>query len=188
MHSGNSIIIHSSAIIQYGLKNILLARNIAISVLCNTLPECELISTWKNMLIFADTRFTNELKKQARVLTRNGNTIIGIDTTGLIHDPPPGFDDILGIDDHVEVLYQKINDYLSKVSAVKSDNQLSGRETEILTMVAQGLNNKQIAGRLFISIHTVITHRKNITYKLGIKSIPGLTLYAALNNLVDFQR
>ena len=63
--------------------------------------------------------------------------------------------------------------------------ELSGREKEILVSVAQGLLNKEIADKHHISINTVITHRKNITRKTGIKTVAGLTAYAILNNLVD---
>ena len=63
--------------------------------------------------------------------------------------------------------------------------ELSDREKEILVSVAQGLLNKEIADKHHISINTVITHRKNITRKIGIKTVPGLTAYAILNNLID---
>lgn len=63
--------------------------------------------------------------------------------------------------------------------------ELSQREKEVLKLVALGYSNKNIAEKLFISIHTVISHRKNITEKLGIKSISGLTVYAILNHLID---
>lgn len=63
--------------------------------------------------------------------------------------------------------------------------ELSEREKEILVNVAQGLLNKEIADKLNISINTVITHRKNITRKTGIKTVAGLTVYAILNNLID---
>jgi regulator of cell morphogenesis and NO signaling len=62
---------------------------------------------------------------------------------------------------------------------------LSAREKEILVCVAKGMLNKEIADAENISIHTVITHRKNITRKTGIKTTPGLTVYAILNNLID---
>ena len=62
---------------------------------------------------------------------------------------------------------------------------LSAREKEILVSVAQGLLNKEIADKHNISINTVITHRKNITRKTGIKTVAGLTAYAILNNLDD---
>ena len=66
-------------------------------------------------------------------------------------------------------------------------SELSDREKEILVCVAKGLINKEIADRLNISINTVITHRRNITRKIGIRSIPGLTVYAILNNLIDIK-
>ncbi|MBI9066985.1 MAG: helix-turn-helix transcriptional regulator [Salinivirgaceae bacterium] len=64
-------------------------------------------------------------------------------------------------------------------------SELSEREKDVLSLVALGHSNKEIAEKLFISIHTVITHRKHITEKLGIKSISGLTVYAILNKLID---
>ena len=62
---------------------------------------------------------------------------------------------------------------------------LSAREKEILVCVAKGMLNKEIADAENISIHTVITHRKNITRKTGIKTVAGLTVYALLNDLID---
>ena len=62
---------------------------------------------------------------------------------------------------------------------------LSSREKEILVSVAKGLLNKEIADLHNISINTVITHRKNITRKTGIKTVAGLTVYAILNGLID---
>ena len=66
-----------------------------------------------------------------------------------------------------------------------SENELTHREKEILRQVAMGHSNKEIADGLHISIHTVITHRKNITSKLVIKSISGLTVYAIINRMID---
>ncbi len=64
-------------------------------------------------------------------------------------------------------------------------DELSEREKEILVSVAQGLLNKEIADKHNISINTVITHRKNITRKTGIKTVAGLTVYAILNGYID---
>jgi DNA-binding CsgD family transcriptional regulator len=62
---------------------------------------------------------------------------------------------------------------------------LSDREKDILKCVARGMSNKEIADKLFLSIHTVTTHRRNITLKLQIYSPAGLTIYAIINKLVD---
>ena len=64
-------------------------------------------------------------------------------------------------------------------------DELSAREKEILVCVAQGMLNKEIADKFNLSIYTVITHRKNITRKTGVKTVAGLTVYALLNNLID---
>ena len=62
--------------------------------------------------------------------------------------------------------------------------ELSERETEVLVLLAKGGSSKEIADKLNISVHTVNTHRKNITRKTGIKSVAGLAVYAMLHNLV----
>lgn len=62
---------------------------------------------------------------------------------------------------------------------------LSPRETEVLALVVKGLINKEIAERLSIGLTTVITHRRNITEKLGIRSVSGLTIYAVMHGYVD---
>ncbi len=73
----------------------------------------------------------------------------------------------------------------SQEAAEEEHNELSDREEEVLVQVARGLLNKEIADKLNISINTVITHRKNITRKTGIKTVPGLTVYAILRGLID---
>lgn len=67
-------------------------------------------------------------------------------------------------------------------------HELSAREIEVLTLITKGLINKEIADKLNISLTTVITHRKNITEKLGIKSVSGLTIYAVMNGYVEADR
>jgi len=65
--------------------------------------------------------------------------------------------------------------------------RLSPREKTIVRLVSLGNTNKQIAEKLFISTHTVMTHRKNISLKLGIKSVSGLTVYAIVNNIITIE-
>lgn len=69
----------------------------------------------------------------------------------------------------------------------KDDLSLSDREKNILRMVALGLSSMEIADKLFLSIHTINTHRKNILRKLGIKTVSGLMVYSLLNRLVSLE-
>ena len=62
---------------------------------------------------------------------------------------------------------------------------LSERENEIITLIAEGLTNVQIAEQLFLSTHTINTHRKNIMSKLGVKNTAGIVMYAVKTNLVS---
>ena len=64
-------------------------------------------------------------------------------------------------------------------------NYLTDREKEIITSIARGLSNKEIADRLCLSVHTVATHRRNICSKLEIHSTSGLTIFAIIHNLID---
>lgn len=85
---------------------------------------------------------------------------------------------------------KKQSDVSVKISKMISRNTessetLSEREREVIVSVVQGMTNKEIADHLFISINTVITHRRNIARKLQIHSAAGLTIYAIVNNLVD---
>ncbi len=66
----------------------------------------------------------------------------------------------------------------------QQEPDLTAREIEVLSLLVRGLINKEIAHRLNISTTTVITHRKNIQEKTGIRSLSGLTVYAILNNYV----
>lgn len=67
----------------------------------------------------------------------------------------------------------------------KSGEVLTNREAEVLSLVVRGLMSKEIADRLHISLPTVNTHRKNICEKLGVKSVPALTIYAVMHGYVD---
>lgn len=97
------------------------------------------------------------------------------------------YNECIGIYDNYARIIQKLKNAMEESSqSPKSDlNELSGRERDILAAVAKGLTNKEIADEFNISVYTVISHRRNISQKLGINSIPGLTVYAIMNKLVD---
>lgn len=97
-----------------------------------------------------------------------------------------GYDDSINLFDDMDTLSSKISVMMNVSDEEDSDQEtLSQREKEILGCVVKGMTNKEIAEKLYISVHTVITHRRNITRKLQIHSAAGLTIYAIVNKLVD---
>lgn len=99
------------------------------------------------------------------------------------------FEAVIEIDDNRERIIEVLSSLKggnSKTGKKGSEScDLTKRETDILVLVAKGMMSKEIADKLNISIHTVISHRKNITKKTGIKSVAGLAVYAMLNNLIE---
>lgn len=98
------------------------------------------------------------------------------------------YNDSFTIYDDVEQISTKIAKLLSEDSdkdqSTENEN-LSQREKEIIVGVVKGLTNKEIADKLCLSIHTVITHRRNVSRKLQIHSPAGLTIFAIVNGLVE---
>lgn len=99
------------------------------------------------------------------------------------------FDETLGIYDNVDQLKEKFEKLfeVQPSETTEETNTLSQREKEIITCVVKGLTNKEIAENLFLSTHTVISHRRNIARKLEIHSTAGLTIYAIVNKLVRLE-
>jgi len=96
------------------------------------------------------------------------------------------YDEIISIYDTADMIKEKLMrcySLLDEQHDIKQD--LSSREKEIIVGVAKGMTNKQIADRLYLSLHTVTTHRRNIANKLQIHSSAGLTIYAIVNKLVE---
>jgi DNA-binding CsgD family transcriptional regulator len=94
-------------------------------------------------------------------------------------------DEVIYLTDNAAEVGMKFDRFMKDPQKKKNRDRLTSRETDILKLVAQGRSNKEIADILFISVHTVISHRKHITEKLNIRTIAGLTLYAVINNLTD---
>ena len=97
------------------------------------------------------------------------------------------YDAVLSLYDSPADIIHKLRSAVTvpRDNASTDGSDLSSREKDILICVAKGMINKEIADMYNISIHTVITHRRNITRKTGIKTVAGLTVYALLNNLID---
>lgn len=100
------------------------------------------------------------------------------------------YDERFSICDDLDIIAAKLNglmrtDEESDEEKESEADTLSQREKEIVTCIVKGMTNKAIAEQLFLSIHTVITHRRNIARKLQIHSSAGLTIYAIVNKLVE---
>ena len=85
----------------------------------------------------------------------------------------------------VKKLERKLQVEGGKTVEKQAQEELSDREKDVLLALVNGLSNKEIADKLCISVHTVITHRKHISQKLNIHSTAGLTIYAIVNKLID---
>lgn len=87
-----------------------------------------------------------------------------------------------------EELYRHLQDVFAQYEKIQdnsSEKELSPREVDVLKEVARGSTNKEIADELNISMNTVMSHRKNITAKLNIKTVSGLTFYALVNGIIS---
>ncbi len=98
------------------------------------------------------------------------------------------FDEVIQIGDTRLKIRNKIERlacHKPKPGKEEVESILSKREKDVVRLLAKGMTNKEISEHLFISTHTVITHRKNISRKLNIKSVAGLIVYAIINEIVS---
>lgn len=129
----------------------------------------------------------NSLKGDIRQqLSLNSKTIVIALVYNLIDEQfYRHYDAVIRINDSESKIEETLTNSLNKEQIKPSEEELSDREKEILVSVVKGMSNKEIAEHHNISIHTVITHRRNMARKLKIHSISGLTIYAIINKLVD---
>ncbi len=95
------------------------------------------------------------------------------------------YDEVVSIYDTPDQIREKLARLSGGTQEAKRHEALSAREKEVVVCVIKGMTNKQIADKLCLSTHTVITHRRNISAKLQIHSTAGLTIYAIVNRLVE---
>lgn len=185
------IIIHPSQIIRQGLAAITRSRTnweIIETRSCAELAHYRSIRN-SSIIAIADAALAQEELASALLPFRASNSVKALYLTQLnplLAQPSTGDGnfDINASRDHILNL---LDHHFGNETIKKNPDSatLTERERDILKLVALGKSNKEMAHLLSISIHTVITHRKNITEKLNIKSISGLTVYAILNRLID---
>jgi DNA-binding CsgD family transcriptional regulator len=183
----NIAVIEPSQIIYEGLSNILLKSKKKFFIYrFNDLEELgdSVSKLVFNIAIINPSAIQNKLADFIRLKNGSTNTlwialIYSFFDNGILQK----YDDTLTINASPEQIFLKMgqpNTVLNK----SQYEELSEREIEVLTQLVSGLSNKEIADKLNISIHTVISHRKNITEKTGIKSLSGLTIYAITQKII----
>jgi len=185
------IICEASEVIAIGLAEIIDSMAQFDVVMRLDSPERlseKIVATDANMLIvnpallgFHNREFLSQLGKEHPHVV-----MIALVTTCLDHSMLTPYSGVIEINDTRSKIISKMDEFVQSETAKNNEDvELSKRETDVLVAVAKGMMNKEIADQMNISIHTVISHRKNITRKTGIKSVSGLTVYALLNNLID---
>lgn len=160
-----------------GLASLLFNRFNATSSVYDTLDEIPMGQRDKfRLFVTTEDEF---LKNLSFFMPHNDSTVI---VSAALTDK--GYNVVSPFDDE-EKIVSRFGPFFSENDVTEDLNHLTQREITVLQLVVEGLINKEIADRLNISINTVLTHRKNITAKLGIKSVSGLSVYAIMNGIVS---
>ncbi len=185
MMSNKVYIIHESAIVQVGLAEIL-RRNFKCIV--------KEYYTFESFIVSEANYITKSILLTEHKIANSDKYLDFIDEAGNVKSLSIiNNDQNFQKNTHSILLYSSPNQIYKQVKELlvehepdfRAEEGLTKREIDVLKLVALGFSNKEIADKLFISTHTVMSHRKNMTEKLGIKSISGLTVYAIINNHID---
>ena len=187
------VLIIPSDIVARGLKSILdesgeflVAENLYD---CSRAGKARLRNIAPDLVIIDPAVLDFQARKEGRTIIGEvcDASVVALEGPVLNEDILRQYDGSVSVYDDPSGLARKLRNALESRQTEPSSesDELSAREKEILVCVAQGMLNKEIADKFSLSIYTVISHRKNITRKTGIKTVAGLTVYALLNNLID---
>ena len=187
------IIAESSPIISYGLSSFFNDMNqIAVASVVDNVEDLQdkIIVHNPDVLIINPMMLGCMLNTFVKQMTQNHPNInrVALVTSYVDKNILKNFKEVIELNDNKQKVINKILNLQNnneETSAQNDSVDLSNREVDVLVCVAKGMTNKDISDMLNISVHTVITHRKNIVKTTGIKSVSGLTVYALLNNLVE---
>jgi len=191
MNSNNFIIYSPSYIIRKGLISVIeKIQNTQIIHQVDSVEEIlDLIDNSEIDFLILDIDIEKSIEIFNKIKNKyNKNQLIAFCKDSK-HISNKNFIETVSINDSQNEIIHKLNYLLGNKDSHKLNSkipdEISKREVDILKYIALGFSNKEIADKLFISAHTVVTHRKNITRKLGIKTVPGLTIYAIINKIID---
>lgn len=124
---------------------------------------------------------------QIKASTSLKTQFVGVCSTALPSSMTRGFDQTISIYEPEESIYATLKRTCSMFVEQSGETELTSREKEIVSSIAKGLANKEIASLMNISVNTVMTHRRNIAAKLQIHSPAGLTIYALASKLISLE-
>lgn len=186
----NIAVIEPSDIVYEGLSNLILKlKNHYYLYRLNDFEE--LITTYKrisyNIVVINPIVTQNKETEFIKYKTNTPEILfVAMVYSFFTNDFLSKFDNVISIADDADIISKKINNLLIPlIGGEQNLEDLTQREVEVLTCLTKGQSNKEIAEDLNISIHTVISHRKNIIEKTGIKSLPGLTIYALSKHIIQ---
>lgn len=187
------IIAESSPIISGGLSSFFNDMNqIAVTSIVDNIDDLQdkIIMHSPDVLIINPMMLGCVLNTFVKQMTQNYPNInrVALVTSYVDKNILKNFKEVVELNDNKQKVINKMLNLQNNNDETSAQNEsvdLSNREVDVLVCVAKGMTNKDISDMLNISVHTVITHRKNIVKKTGIKSVSGLTVYALLNNLVE---
>lgn len=185
-HRDKQIVIILEDTLQYlGLQNLLTSYFSPVEITCfdtfaafgegGTDTYDYYFTTPEEFLLNADF-FLPRKNKTVVLVRKNVSTLSSV------------FSNFLCISSSQEEIIDRLQDLFTSDNTLlpgEGNKDLSGREIEVLQLVVKGAINKEIADKLSISLNTVLSHRKNITAKLGIKTVSGLTFYAIMNGYIS---
>ena len=186
----NIAVINPSAILFEGLRLILKGSEYPLNIdrYISTADILTKENELYDIIIVDSTSFQNSVKHFRRVLDCfSESAILGFVTSTAPRDFTESCRELIYIDDapsKIVGVIEKLANNLNNGNKVLSENPLSEREREVLILLVKGYTAKEIAAKLFISTHTVVTHRKNISTKLGIRTTSAMAIYAVSANLV----
>lgn len=187
------IIAESSPIISSGLSSFFNDMNqIAVASIVDNIDDLQdkIIMHSPDVLIINPMMLGCMLNTFVKQMTQNHPNVnrVALVTSYVDKNILKNFKEVVELNDNKQKVINKMLNLQNNNDETSAQNEsvdLSNREVDVLVCVAKGMTNKDISDMLNISVHTVITHRKNIVKKTGIKSVSGLTVYALLNNLVE---
>ncbi|MEE1542839.1 MAG: response regulator transcription factor [Paludibacteraceae bacterium] len=182
-------IVEPSVIIRNGVVSVLKRLNLDIDIVeISDMPQLQSLLEKHNpdVVIIDPTQIGMFSLQHIKENLSGSKKFIALQSNLADASALKGYDEFISLYDSAEQIKTKVESVISENKQDDSDKQeLSQREKEIVSCIVKGLTNKQIAEELHLSVHTVMTHRRNISGKLQIHSSAGLAIYAIVNKLVS---